>query len=79
MFYKVQSKSIEVTSYEIWTNKEPYLSHPKVWGYPTYKKQSLSDKLEVKSDKCLYVGDPKGILDINSTTLWKKGCLFQSI
>ena len=27
---KVSSKLVEVTSYEIWTNKIPYLSHMKV-------------------------------------------------
>ena len=59
MLNKVQSKSVEVTSYEIWTNKDPYLSHLKIWGYLTYKKRNLSNKLETKSDKCLFVGYPK--------------------
>ena len=53
---KVQSKSVEVTSNEIWTNKKPYLSHLKIWGYPAYMKRTVSDKLEVKSDDCLLVG-----------------------
>ena len=35
---KVPSKSIDVTPYEIWTNKKPYLSHMKVWGYLAYVK-----------------------------------------
>ena len=56
MLNKVQSKSIKIASYEIWTNEDPYLSHLKVWGYLAYKKQTLSDKLEAKSDKCLFVG-----------------------
>ena len=59
MLNKVQSKSVDVTSYEIWTYKEPYLSHLKVWGYPTYKKRNLSNKLRAKSDKCFFVGYPK--------------------
>ena len=54
----VPSKSIDVTPYEIWTNKKPYLSHMKVWGCPAYVKWILSDKLESKSDKCLFVGYP---------------------
>ena len=59
MLNKYQSKSIEVTPYQIWTNKEPFISHMKVWGYPAYKKRTMFDKLEAKSDKCLFVGDPK--------------------
>ena len=59
MLNKVQSKSVVVTSYEIWTNEDPYLSHLKVWGYPAYKKRTLLDKLEVNYDKCLFVGYPK--------------------
>ena len=27
---RVPSKSIDVTPYEIWTNKKPYISHTKV-------------------------------------------------
>ena len=56
---RVPSKSLEVTSYEIWTNKKPYISHIKVWGYLAYVKQTMSDKLETKSDRCMFVGYPK--------------------
>ena len=56
---RVPSKSVDVTPYEIWTNKKPYLSHMKVWGCPTYVKLILLDNLEAKSDKCLFVGYPK--------------------
>ena len=56
---RVPSKSVEVTSYEIWTNKRPYLSHIKVWGCPAYVKRTISNKLEVKYDKCMFVGYPK--------------------
>ena len=53
---RAPSKSVEVTPYEIWTNKKPYLSHMKVWGCPAYVKWTISDKLEPKSDKCRFVG-----------------------
>ena len=79
MLNKVQSKSVKVTPYGIWTNKEPYLSHLKIWGYLDYRKRTLSDKLEAKYDRCLFVGYPKEVLDISSTTLKNKICLFQSI
>ena len=39
----------------------------------------MSDKLEANFDRCLFVGYPKEILDIISTKLWSKSCLFQSI
>ena len=57
---RVPSKSNDITtSYEIWTNKKPYLSHMKVWNCLAYVKRILSDKLEDKSDKCLFVGYSK--------------------
>ena len=65
-----------VTLYGIWTNKDPYFSHLKVWGCPAQKKQTLSNKLEVKSDRCLFIGYPKEIFDISSIKLWHKSCVF---
>ena len=53
---RVLSKLVDVAPYEIWTNKKSYLSNMKVWGRPSYVKRILSDKLEAKSDKCLFVG-----------------------
>ena len=59
MLNKVQSKSVDVTSYEILTNKKHFLSQKKVWDSPDYAKRTVSDKLEAKSEKCLLVGYPK--------------------
>ena len=56
---RLSSKSVEVTPYEIWTNKKPHISHMKVWGCLAYVKQTISDKLEAKTDKCLFVRYPK--------------------
>ena len=56
---RVPSKSVEVTPYEIWTNKKPYLSYIKIRGCPAYVNRTISDKLEARSDKCLFVGYPK--------------------
>ena len=53
---KVPCKSVKVTPYEIWTNKKPYLSLMIVWGSPAYVKRTMSDKLEAKSNRCLFVG-----------------------
>ena len=38
---RVPSKSVEVTPYEIWTNKRPYFSHMKIWGCPVYVKRTI--------------------------------------
>ena len=56
---RVSSKSIEVIPYEIWTNKKPSHSHMKVWGSLDYVKRTMSNKMEAKSDRCLFVGYPK--------------------
>ena len=34
----------------------------KIWGSPAYVKRMISDKLEAKSDKCLFLGYPKEIM-----------------
>ena len=59
---RVPSKSVDVTPYEIWNNRKPVLSHFKVWGCPAYVKRMKSDKLDARSDKCLFVGYPKEIM-----------------
>ena len=55
----VPSKSVNKTSYEIWTGRKPRLSHLRVWGCPAYVKHLLTDKLGARSDRCLFVGYPK--------------------
>ena len=56
---RVPSKSVDTTPYEIWSKKKPSLSHMKVWGCPAYVKRTVSDKLDAKFDKFLFVGYPK--------------------
>ena len=56
---RVPSKSVDITSYEMWTNKNPYLSHMKVWGCLAYVKQIMSDKLEAEFGWCLFIVYPK--------------------
>ena len=55
----MSSKAVEVTPYEIWTNKKPNLFYMKVWGCPAYVKRTMSDKFEANYDKCLFIGYPK--------------------
>ena len=43
----------------MWTGKSPSLSFLKIWGCEAYVKRQVSNKLEPRSDKCLFVGYPK--------------------
>ena len=45
--------------YELWFGKKPKLSFLKVWGYDAYVKKLQPDKLEPKSEKCIFIGYPK--------------------
>ena len=53
------SKSIEMTPYELWFEKKPKLSFLKVWGCDAYVKKLQPEKLEPKSEKCVFIGYPK--------------------
>ena len=53
---RAPSKSVETTSYELWFGKKPKLSFLKVWGCDGYVKKLQPDKLEPKSEKCVFIG-----------------------
>ena len=59
---RVPSKSVDKIPYEIWTGKTPSLSFLKIWGCEAFVKYLQSDKLTPKSDKCIFVGNPKETL-----------------
>ena len=52
-------KSVKTTPYELWFGKKPKLSFLKVWGCDAYVKKLQPDKLEPKSEKCVFIGYPK--------------------
>ena len=56
---RAPSKSVETTHYELWFGKKPKLSFLKVWGCDAYVKKLRSNKLEPKTDKCIFIGYPK--------------------
>ena len=56
---RAPSNSVETTPYELWFGKKPKLSFLKVWGCDTYVKRLQPDKLEPKSEKCVFIGNPK--------------------
>ena len=56
---RAPSKFVETTPYELWFGKIPKLSFLKVWGCDAYVKNLQPDKLEPKSEKCIFIGYPK--------------------
>ena len=56
---RVPSKSVETTPYELWFGSKPKLSFLKVRGCDAYVKRLQPDKLELKSEKCVFIGYPK--------------------
>ena len=56
---RAPSKSVETTPCELWFGKKPKLSFLKVWGCDAYVKTLQPDKLEPKSEKCVFIGYPK--------------------
>ena len=56
---RAPSKSVESTPYELWFGKKPKLSFLKVWGCDAYVKKLQPEKLEPKSEKCIFIGYPK--------------------
>ena len=53
------SKSIETTPNELWFGKKPMMLFLKVWGCNAYVKKLQPDKLEPKSEKCVFIGYSK--------------------
>src|SRR6266496_4217783 len=56
---RAPSKFVETTPYELWFSKKPKLSFLKVWDYDAYVKRLQPDKVEPKSEKCVFIGYPK--------------------
>ena len=56
---RAPSKSVDMTPYELWFGKKPKLSFLKVWGCDAYVKKFHPDKLEPKSEKCVFIEYPK--------------------
>ena len=56
----VSSKSVPKTLMEMWTGQKLILIHIRIWGCLAYILKQSSDKLDVKSELCWFVGYPKG-------------------
>ena len=57
---RAPAKSIETTPYELWFSNKPKMSFLKVWSCDAYMKKGFQpDKLEPKSEKCVFIEYPK--------------------
>ena len=65
---RAPSKSVETAPYELWFGKKPKLLFLKVWGCDAYVKKFHPDKLDPKSEKCVFIGYPRKLLGTPSTT-----------
>ncbi|GJT81406.1 retrotransposon protein, putative, ty1-copia subclass [Tanacetum coccineum] len=43
----------------MWKGKRPSLGHIKIWGCEVFVRREAQDKLEARSEKCLFVGYPE--------------------
>ncbi|GJS74005.1 RNA-directed DNA polymerase, eukaryota [Tanacetum coccineum] len=55
----VPTKKVSKTPFEMWKGKRPSLGHIKIWGCEVFVRREAQDKLEARSEKCLFVGYPK--------------------
>ena len=56
----VPSKSISKTPLELWNGRKPSLRHYRIWGCPAHVLNKKANKLESRTEVCLFVGYPKG-------------------
>ena len=55
----VPSKSVPKTPLELWNGCKPSLHHFCIWGCPAHVLKGKTEKLESRSELCLFVGYPK--------------------
>ncbi|KAL2518226.1 Uncharacterized protein Adt_14473 [Abeliophyllum distichum] len=56
----VPSKSVPKTPLELWNGRKPNMHHIRIWGCPAHVLKGKTEKLESRSEICLFVGYPKG-------------------
>ncbi|GJU46177.1 retrotransposon protein, putative, ty1-copia subclass [Tanacetum coccineum] len=52
----VPTKKVSKTPFRMWKGKRPSLGHIKIWGCVVFVRREAQDKLEARSEKCLFVG-----------------------
>ncbi|KAH9704344.1 hypothetical protein KPL70_011418 [Citrus sinensis] len=56
----VPSKSVPKTPIELWSGRKPSLRHFRIWGSPAHVLKPKVDKMDSRSEVCMFVGYPKG-------------------
>ncbi|KAH9734858.1 Integrase catalytic domain-containing protein [Citrus sinensis] len=56
----VPSKSLPKTPIELWSGRKPSLRHVRIWGSPAHVLKPKADKMDSRSEVCMFVGYPKG-------------------
>nr|GEU84689.1 reverse transcriptase domain-containing protein [Tanacetum cinerariifolium] len=52
----VPTKKVSKIPFKMWKGKIPSLRHIKIWGYEVFVRREAQEKLEARSEKCLFVG-----------------------
>eukprot|EP00253_Pinus_taeda_P003426 PITA_03426 len=62
------------TPQEVWTSKKPSLPHLRVLGCDAYVHvpNEKRTKLDIKSEKCIFIGTLKEAVDLEDGKLWKE-------
>ncbi|GJZ70832.1 putative RNA-directed DNA polymerase [Tanacetum coccineum] len=55
----VPNKKVSKTPFEMWKGKRPSLGHIKFWGCEVFVRRDAQNKLEARSEKCLFVSYPE--------------------
>ena len=56
---RVPSKSVPKTPHELWTGRKPSLQHLRIFGCPAHVLKGKTEKMESRSETCIFVGYPK--------------------
>ena len=56
----VPSKSVSKTPTELWKWRKPSLNHIRIWDAPAYVLVQKQQKLESRTEMCMFIGYPKG-------------------
>ena len=56
----VPSKSVSKTPTELWKGHKPSLNHIRIWGAPAHVLVQKQQKLESRTEMCMFIGYPKG-------------------
>ena len=56
----VPSKSVSKTPIELWKERKPSLNHIRIWGAPAHVLVQKQQKLETRTEMCMFIGNSKG-------------------